>query len=79
MVTQNQKNKNDKFKVFYAISLAWQLGLIIIIPIGIFTFLGWWGDKIIHTSPYLFLIGIITGIVAAVYNIYRSLRPLIRK
>ena len=79
MAIQNQNNKSDKFKVFYAISLAWQLGLMVIVPIGMFAFLGWWGDKMIHTSPYLFLLGIIIGITAAVYNIYHSLLPLIKK
>ncbi|HHD92659.1 MAG TPA: AtpZ/AtpI family protein [Candidatus Portnoybacteria bacterium] len=73
------QDQNNKFKLFYAISLAWQLGFMVIIPIGIFIFAGWWGDKTFKTSPWLFLLGIIFGVIAAIYNIYHSLLPLIKK
>lgn len=72
------ENKSDKFNLLYAISLAWQLGFMIVVPIGGFALLGWWGDKTLKTSPFLFLVGIIIGIISAFYNTYRSLLPLIR-
>jgi len=69
--------QKDNFKIFYALSLAWQLGFIIVVPIGGFLFLGILGDKFFKTQPFLSLLGLIVGIVAAIYEAYYSLIPLI--
>ncbi len=69
--------QKDNFKIFYALSLAWQMGFIIVIPIGGFLFLGILGDKFFKTQPFLSLLGLIVGIVIAIYEAYYSLIPLI--
>ena len=69
--------QKDNFKIFYALSLAWQLGFIIVVPIGGFLFLGILGDKFFKTQPFLSLLGLIVGIVVAIYEAYYSLIPLI--
>ncbi len=73
-----KKNKNQ-IKTWYAISLAFQLGFLIIVSIGGFIFLGILGDKYLHTSPFLLIIGIIIGLVITVYEVYHLLVPLIKK
>jgi len=69
--------KKDNFKTFYALSLAWQLGFLIAVPIGGFLFLGVLADKFFRTGPALLLLGIITGIAITVYEMYHLFVPLI--
>jgi len=70
--------KKDGFKTFYALSLAWQLGFLIAIPIGGFLFLGILGDKFFKTQPFLLLFGLLVGIVITIYEVYHLLTPLIK-
>jgi F0F1-type ATP synthase assembly protein I len=69
----------NSFKTFYAISWAWQLGFLIAVPLGCFLALGFWIDKIFNTAPFFLILGIIVGLVTAVYEVYHSLIPLIRE
>ena len=70
--------QKNNFKIFYAISLAWQLGFIIAIPLVVFVFLGFWVDKFLNTSPLFIILGILTGMTITVYEIYQMLVPLIK-
>ncbi len=75
--TKNTK-QNSNFKVFYAISLAWQLGFFIAIPIGSFLFIGVLGDRFFKTEPFLLLLGLLIGIIITIYEMYHLLIPLIK-
>jgi len=79
IVHRRQGGSLTGFKVFYAVSFAFQLGFLVVVPIGGFMFLGLLGDKYFHTKPLLFIAGIIIGIIIAVYEVYRFLIPLIEK
>ena len=70
--------KKDDFKTFYVISIAWQLGFLIAVPIGGFLFLGFLGDKFFRTKPFLLILGIILGIIITIYEVYHLLIPLIK-
>ncbi|MFH1657030.1 MAG: AtpZ/AtpI family protein [bacterium] len=71
-------SQKSKSKTFYALSLAWQLGFIIIIPIGGFLFLGVLGDKVLKTKPLFLIIGLLVGIIVTVYEVYHLIVPLIK-
>lgn len=71
------KNKNG-FKTWYAISFAFQLGFLIVVPVGGFMLLGLWGDKKFQSSPLLLIAGAIIGLAITVYEIYHLLTPLIK-
>lgn len=70
--------KNSGFKITYALSVAMQLGFLIIASIGGFVFLGMWLDSFFHSSPLLLIIGIGVGITITIYEAYHLLEPLIR-
>jgi len=70
--------KKDNFKTFYALSLAWQLGFLITVPIGGFLFLGLLGDKFFKTQPFLLILGLLVGIIITIYEVYHLLTPLIK-
>lgn len=70
--------KKSGFKTFYALSLAWQLGFLIAVPLAGFMFLGFLGDKFLKTSPLFLILAIIAGLSITVYEVYHMLIPLIR-
>jgi F0F1-type ATP synthase assembly protein I len=70
--------KKSNFKIFYALSFAWQLGFLIVIPIGGFIFLGSLLDRIFNTQPMFLIIGLLAGLIITVYEIYHLLIPLIK-
>ncbi|NOY35315.1 MAG: AtpZ/AtpI family protein [bacterium] len=70
--------KKDNFKTFYALSLAWQLGFLIAVPIGGFLFLGVLADRFFRTEPFLLLLGLLAGIVITIYEMYHLFIPLIK-
>lgn len=74
------KNKKiDKsVNVFYAISLAWQLGFLIVFSIGGFLFLGYLLDEYFKTLPLFILVGLIVGLVITFYEVYHYLMPVIK-
>lgn len=71
--------ENGGFKIWYAFSLAWQLGFIIAFSIAGFMFLGFLGDEYLGTAPYLLVMGIFLGMVVTVYEVHNLVFPLIHK
>lgn len=71
-------SEKDSFKVFYALSLAWQLGFLIAVPIIGFLFLGFWGDRLLGTKPLFLIIGFLAGMGITIYELYHTLTPLIK-
>ena len=73
-----EKNNNDGFKTWYALSFAFQLGFLIVVPIAGFVFLGRWLDNVFRTFPIFFILGIIVGLIITAYEVYHLLVPLIK-
>ncbi|MDE1970524.1 MAG: AtpZ/AtpI family protein [Patescibacteria group bacterium] len=69
--------QHDQFKVWYAVSLAWQLGFYIVLPIAFMMWLGNAVDRAWNISPLGVSIGIFLGIVLTVYEITHLLMPLL--
>jgi len=70
-------SQKNNFKTFYVLSIAWQLGFLIAVPIAGFIFLGAWVDNFFETKPLFLLSGLLVGIVITVYEVYHLLIPLI--
>ena len=70
-------SKNN-FKTFYALSLAWQLGFFISIPISGFMFLGFWIDDFFESKPLFLIIGLFVGLTITIYEVYHLIILLIK-
>lgn len=57
---------------FSALSLAWELGYLITIPLVFFALLGRWADKTYHTSPLFMVIGLILALVVTSVAVYQK-------
>jgi hypothetical protein len=80
METKTKINPEGRnFKLWYAFSLAWQMGFIIAFSVGGFMLLGFAADHYLDTSPAFLLTGIFSGISLTIYEIHNMMLPLIRK
>lgn len=66
----------DKQKLYYLISLGFQLGFSLAIPLVVCIAGGVYLDKKFLTSPLFTLIGIILGLISSGYMLYKDLQPL---
>lgn len=74
-----KEGRRGGFKLWYAFSLALQLGFLIVVPLGGLMALGWWGDTKLDTSPLFLLLGALVGSIVAAYETYHALAPLLRE
>ena len=65
---------NNERSLMQALALFSQLGLSIAIPIGLFTYLGYFGDQKLGTGPVLLFVGLALGAVTGFYTLYRMLK-----
>ena len=65
-------DKNDKKnqETWSALSLAWQLGYTIAIPLIVLALVGRFLDKRFGTSPWLLLVGIFLSIIISTFSVY---------
>jgi F0F1-type ATP synthase assembly protein I len=72
----NKKNNKENF--WSMLSLAWELGYLIALPLIFFALIGRFLDKYFHTSPWLFLCGISMAIIISVYIVYKKIIKIIK-
>ena len=60
----------EKNQLWSAISLAWQLGYTIAIPLVVLALVGRILDKRFGTSPWLLLVGIFLSIIISTFAVY---------
>jgi len=76
----NLKDKNSKTDNSASVlSLAFELGYLITLPIVILALLGRMLDKKMDSSPWFLLVGIIISIVVTTYLVYRKTVSIIDK
>lgn len=72
------ENKEDN-KTWSAISLAWELGYSIAIPLVVFAIGGRLLDRKLGTSPWLLLTGIFLAIPTSTYIVYIKTINILKK
>ncbi len=65
------------FKISYALSLATQLGFLIVASIGGFILLGVWLDGVLGIRPFALVGGIIIGVALTAYEVHHLMLPLL--
>lgn len=70
--------KNDRKKTFQALAMITQLGLVMIVSIGMTTALGIWLDKKLGTS-FLTVILFFLGAAAGAQGVYRMVKQFDEK
>lgn len=77
-MTMEQKNdKRENFKMFYSLDLAARLGFSIAVPMIIFILVGRFLDSYFNTFPIFVLLGLIVGLASSIFEIFRSVLPLL--
>lgn len=70
---------SSKQKLFYAISLALQMGFLIAIPLVLFTVLGIFLDNNFDTFPLFLMIFVGVGLIATFFDVYYLVLPFLKK
>jgi len=65
------------FKVFYAISMAWQLGFLIVFPVLGFGLIGGFIDTHTNSLHIFATVGFVVGVGVAAYETFNMLKPFI--
>ncbi len=65
-----------KNNLWAAVSLAWELGYLIALPIVILGLGGAWLDKKIGTTPAFILIGILLALIVSGVGVYRKVKSI---
>jgi ATP synthase protein I len=68
---KNQDNQRRDPNGWTAFALLGQIGLTLVIPMLIGIFVGLFIDSKLHTAPIATLIGLLLGLAAGVYGVYR--------
>ncbi|MDP3740873.1 MAG: AtpZ/AtpI family protein [bacterium] len=74
MITEGNKQDRKNLVKRELVSIAFQLGFIIAIPVVVFAYFGKWLDARAGTDPLLTLIGILTAIIFTSVWIYRKFK-----
>ena len=69
----------ERGKLFYSISLAIQMGLIIAIPLTLILFLGIYLDKRFNTLPFLTILFTILALIFVYFELKILLFPFFKK
>lgn len=66
-------------KSWSAVSLAWELGYLIMVPLVVLALLGRFSDKKLGTSPWLLLTGVVASITISSFLVYKKTLDIIDK
>lgn len=75
----NNKNKDENFKISYAISLVTQIGVTVSVITLAFLGLGYYADKYLNTSPIFILIGAVLAFIFSIFAVYYLVLPVLDK
>lgn len=75
----NQPNgeANKAKPMWQALSLAWELGYTIAIPLVALALVGRFADKWLGTSPWLLLVGVFLSIMITTWLVYRKTKTIV--
>ena len=78
--TTNLNNKDmENGGTWSALSLAWELGYTIAVPLVVFVLGGRWLDRHFGTSPWILLTGVMVSIPISTVVIYVKMMKIIKK
>jgi len=63
--------------MFQALSLAWELGYTIAIPLVVLALLGRMIDKWLGSSPWVLLVGVLLSIFLSTWLVYRKTKLIV--
>jgi F0F1-type ATP synthase assembly protein I len=75
-MTETPPHKNGDASLWSAVSLAWELGYLIALPIVILGFGAAYLDKQLGTSPFFLLLGIALAFTFSAIAVIRKVRSI---
>ncbi len=76
---KESEEKEEKFKIAYAISLITQIGTTVSFITVSFIGLGYWADGYFGTLPVFVIIGAVFSFILSMFSVYRLVLPAMDK
>ena len=76
---KENKEKEEKFKIAYAVSLITQIGVTVSIITVSFIGLGYYADGYFNTLPIFVIIGAVLSFALSMFAVYRLVLPVMDK
>ncbi|MFA4873347.1 MAG: AtpZ/AtpI family protein [Patescibacteria group bacterium] len=73
------EGKKERSTLWQALSLAWNLGYLIAVPLVVFALLGRFLDKRFGTSPLALLVGIFISLVVTTIGVYKKTKEITKE
>ena len=72
-------NKDENFKISYALGLVTQIGVTVsVVTLG-FLGLGYYADKYFNASPIFILLGAVLAFISSIFAVYYLVSPVLDK
>ena len=76
---KENEEKEEKFKIAYAIGLITQIGVTVSVITISFIWLGYYADGYFNTLPVFTLIGAVLSFVLSMFAVYKLVSPVMDK
>lgn len=73
---QQRKLKQDKYKEARGAGIGFMIPMVMVSAVLVSCFIGYWLDRRLGTSPWLFLLFLVLGFVAAVREVIQLVKRL---
>ena len=70
------KNNNSKTSMTFLIMMGMSTAFLLVTPVLILLLVGYFADKIFHTSPFFILFGIGIGLIGGTINVFKLLQAM---
>ncbi len=72
----NQKDPKtkDSRRLYYGVIGAMEVTFLLVGPVVVSLFIGFWLDNTLHTSPLFIILGVIIGFIGSVYNVFKVMK-----
>ncbi len=72
----NKRNNSNTNKLLLTLTIAYQIGFLVVGPIVVCLLIGLWLDSVFHTSPFLLILGAVIGFSGGMYSAYKMTKLL---
>jgi ATP synthase protein I len=74
-----RKPRPSSLSLMEAVGVLSGMGFVIAVPIVVFAIVGHYLDGVIHTQPFLLLLGLLLGLVTGIVGAYRLYKSVFNK
>lgn len=68
--------QKDRSKFYVSLGLAGQVTFLLVGPVVVCLFLGFWADNFFHSTPLFIILGVIIGFAGSIFNVFKIMKMM---